>query len=694
MYPLAFAVIPVLLGEPNFPTRCFSLPGSTERVELVDLDRDGACDVVAVQQAKLRWMQGDGTGAFVARGIVPGSEGWWLRELADIDGDGWVDALGWLQSTGELVQCTGSGSGGFAPPQVVGSGSFLLARCVDVDGDLDLDVVAWQYTTCTLRTFLNTSAGFVPGPVTPTGSLDVHELAVGDFDSDQRADVALSGRTSLGINSGSLCVLHGDGAGNFGPRACLVVGSVPHAIKAVDLDGDGGAELVLAAGSELQAVRHQGQRHYTRSPLLVSSEWAIHAADADADGDADLLISEGSLVRIALNDGTGRFPEGRTLSMHRWDPSTAFGDVDGDGRAEVVGQVQQAAIGVTRSDSGARNELQLLGGSRLTRPRDAGDIDGDGAIDLLLEGDSFLEFHRGCGNGSFAPAVKSEFGWSELRPGATLADFDGDGDLDAIGWDDTGYDVVAVQDGTGRFASPVPLPFSHSSRPLWADFDGDGVLDALRARHDRLVVYRGLGGGEFDSGTTTMTASGSYAWVVADFDGDGRADVVERDPSSTWVRYSLGAGGAFEPADVATCPVHPDRCAARDVNGDGRPDLVWTSLARESIFCLLTDANGRFGSQLRSPTGTDPMAGLDSISLLNVDRDPHPDLVAWMHDSSYGYGPYLLVWPGRGDGRFEGPTLVPTAGSEGLVADLEADGKIEVVLDNYWRSRPVVVRQP
>ncbi|MCY3001898.1 MAG: hypothetical protein NTV21_08840 [Planctomycetota bacterium] len=56
-------------------------------------------------------------------------------------------------------------------------------------------------------------------------------------------------------------------------------------------------------------------------------------------------------------------------------------------------------------------------------------------------------------------------------------------------------------------------------------------------------------------------------------------------------------------------------------------------------------------------------------------------------------GRQLLVWPGRGDGGFDAAKQVTTAASTGLVADLDSDGKIELVLDDFWSSRPLILWQ-
>ncbi|NUP96224.1 MAG: VCBS repeat-containing protein, partial [Planctomycetaceae bacterium] len=125
---LALALAP----SQSFATRLIPLEGQVKRAAFVDLDRDGAVDVLAEKTNALSWLAGDGAGGFAAPRLVAGGSGWTPLFFRDLDGDGALDALGVRALASELVFARGSGAG-FAAPTVVALGSFRTADAGDLD---------------------------------------------------------------------------------------------------------------------------------------------------------------------------------------------------------------------------------------------------------------------------------------------------------------------------------------------------------------------------------------------------------------------------------------------------------------------------------------------------------------------------------------------------------------------------------
>jgi hypothetical protein len=224
---------------------------------------------------------------------------------------------------------------------------------------------------------------------------------------------------------------------------------------------------------------------------------AVAAADVDRDGDLDLALG-GDGLTIWINDGGGRFAAQQPpIEGDAAGDVTAlgFGDLDGDGAVDlVVGRGAATAVpsrvlmnngdGLLVAVPAALAEVPLQ-----ARALDLGDLNGDGALDLLLAAEGApvrLYANRGDGrleDRSFLslPSVEAV---SPLS--AAVADWDGDCLVDAVVGLGEGAaplswrgrtDGAMVDDGALGAAGEVIL----------ADVDDDGDRDALVLEGEELV---------------------------------------------------------------------------------------------------------------------------------------------------------------------------------------------------------------
>jgi hypothetical protein len=268
------------------------------------------------------------------------------------------------------------------------------------------------------------SAGSLRGTYTPVvvegGLLDLASVATLDLDGDGDIDLArfvsgtgLVARTAWGL------------AGFLAPRTLTTAGA------AESIDGAsvrrfarlerGGASLrpagVLALTPDtVQRVDGSGLEAWT-APLDGGQ---VEALDLDGDGDADLVLFDpGQGACIGRNDATGAF----TFEPIAAAPTALF-PTERAGRVDLVGRdasgwfvVESRPDGRHDPDSRRAIALPLRAESFL-----AGDFDGDGTSELVGDGSVFARGPLGDWE-DVAPAP-----WDVL----CLADVDGDGRDDAF----------------------------------------------------------------------------------------------------------------------------------------------------------------------------------------------------------------------------------------------------------------------
>src|SRR3954469_10546376 len=206
-----------------------------------------------------------------------------------------------------------------------------------------------------------------------------------------------------------------------------------------------------------------------------------------------------------------------------------------------------------------------------------------------------------------------------------------------------------------------------------ADLNGDGTPDIVTVnRHDGTLTFlRGNGDGTFSEVGGFPIGSFPAAIELADLNGDGAADLVVADKDNGTVDVVLGDGnGGFLPqTNLATADTLPLSVAVGDLNGDGKLDLVTGSAAwgDTSVSVLLGNGDGTFQEQVPYSV---PGAS-NAVALADLNGDGKADLVAGSSFTS--------VLLGNGDGTFQAPDVVGYGGYSVAIADLNGDQILDLV---------------
>jgi hypothetical protein len=237
----------------------------------------------------------------------------------------------------------------------------------------------------------------------------------------------------------------------------------------------------------------------------------------------------------------------------------------------------------------------------------AGDIDGNGSIDLLAAGTSGISRIPDRWDRLPAPTALLT-GFDALS--IALADLDRDDDLDlAVALVNSVR--IFLNGGSGAFAEGAGIPIGSSPIAIQAaDLDGDGDVDLLSRNSDSISVILNRGNGAFELPRNAFAGPSIFRPAIADFDGDRLPDLAVP-ASDLVVRLFRNRGnGVFAAPESHPLPAPPGQALALDVDGDGDLDLV-LGLERDGAAILLNPGDGRFAGAVASGASGMTLAAAD-----------------------------------------------------------------------------------
>jgi hypothetical protein len=315
-----------------------------------DLDGDGTIDLAAAneQGSSISVFLNDGTGVF-QRQQTPYPTGDYPTggTLADLNHDGLLDVVT-ADYHGDSVSVLLNLGGGMLAakttyPTVAGAETSNLA-VGDLDGDGNLDVVATNPQTASISVFLGHADGTLAPAVTSVigivGDTRPYSAAIGDFDGDGHADIAIAD-----LVNGPTIVKLGRGDGTFGPEVVYGTGGTgPYILIATDINLDGKLDLVSAnrGSSDVSVLLGRGDGAFKK--VIVSSTlsgpstglgpYSVAVADFNRDGVPDVVTANfmSNNASVLLGVGDGHFdPAINAGPTGSFSYGAIAGDLDGDG---------------------------------------------------------------------------------------------------------------------------------------------------------------------------------------------------------------------------------------------------------------------------------------------------------------------------------------------------------------------------
>lgn len=387
--------------------------------------------------------------------------------------------------------------------------------------------------------------------------------------------------------------------------------------------------------------------------------------------------------------------------------SVGLGFADDYIASPVNGEVEDYAIEIlpARPATGIFGTANTVhdgtGSATFAVPIFAGDIDGNGNIDLISasSSDNLVAWYRQNSDGTF---TRFTVGTVADARSVFLADIDGDKDVDIITASFSGNSLSWFENdgspavGAWGTANVIPSTVNGPSAVFAADVDRDGDTDVVAAstNNDQIAWYENNGSGTFTERIVNTGALDAPRTVfAADIDRDGHLDIVSSSSANSRITWFENDGnprdGGWLTRDIKVADASPTgleelSLVVADFDGDNFMDVATANNSENRIAWYRNDqtpANGQWVGQSLSTTAS----GAFGVFAADVDSDGDMDVLA------ASLGNNTVAWyENTGAGVFSPQNIISTTASGAtsvFAADLDDDGDLDVASGSRTDNR-------
>jgi FG-GAP-like repeat len=299
-----------------------------------DFNGDEISDLVVLTLSspdRIEILLGNGDATFTRAGTVTGGSFLGPLAVGDFNRDGNLDVILGPSSANQPFEVfPGRGDGTFGAPILtpattsIAFSQQLVPGDFNRDGKLDIAVIAARggRSANVLQVMLGNGNGTFQPPdqtfvATGADTPQWTGMAVGDFNRDQRPDIALSKQFCPSSPSDcGVSVFLGNGNGTFGPEHVFDAGHEDRTVIVGDFNADGKLDLATTTvGTGPTILSGNGDGTFNVRATYTGQDTPVATTDVNADGKLDLVegLSSGSggqstFVRLGNGDATFQNP--------------------------------------------------------------------------------------------------------------------------------------------------------------------------------------------------------------------------------------------------------------------------------------------------------------------------------------------------------------------------------------------------